>query len=207
MATAKKAARATARPGAPEESVPRLRVLPVTPARWPDLVELFGPRGACGGCWCMTPRLSRAEYERSKGEGNKRKLRALVQSGTPPGLLGYVGRKPVAWISVEPRERFGALARSRVAKPVDARPVWSIVCLLVARDQRGRGVSVAMIDAAARYAAAHGVSLVEAYPVDPKTKPMPAVFAWTGILSAYQRAGFREVARRSATRPVVRREL
>ena len=25
----------------------------LTPADWPVLEQLFGPRGATGGCWCM----------------------------------------------------------------------------------------------------------------------------------------------------------
>jgi len=63
-----------------------------------------------------------------------------------------------------------------------------------------------MIDAACAFAAGQGARLVEAYPVEPKKDPMPAVFAYTGLASAFRRAGFREVARRSETRPVMRRE-
>jgi hypothetical protein len=36
---------------------------------------------------------------------------------------------------------------------------------------------------------------------------MPPVFAYTGIASAFRAAGFEEVARRSATRPILRRAL
>jgi len=184
----------------------KLDVRPATSERWADLCALFGTRGACGGCWCMTPRLPRGEYERGKGAGNKRKLHALVRSSHPPGLLGYRGGEPVAWCSIEPRERLGALSRSRILAPVDERPVWSIVCLLVRKDQRGKGISRAMIEAAVAWAQKNGATLVEAYPTDPRGKRMPDVFAWTGIASAYRAAGFAEVARRSKTRPILRRE-
>ena len=50
------------------------------------------------------------------------------------------------------------------------------------------------------------LAAVEAYPVEPKNAPMPPVFAYTGIASAYVKAGFREVARRSVTRPIMRHE-
>jgi GNAT superfamily N-acetyltransferase len=180
---------------------------PLTSGRWGDFEELFGAKGACGGCWCMFPRLTRSEYERSKGEGNRRKMRKLVESGRVPGLLGYVDGKPAAWCSIEPRELIGSLARSRILAPVDDEPVWSIVCLFLSKDQRGRGLSKKMIEAAVRYAQSQGASVVEAYPVEPKKTPMPAVFAYPGIASAYLAAGFREVARRSETRPIMRRRV
>lgn len=185
----------------------RLDVVPLTPERWEDFEQLFGPRGACGGCWCMTPRLTRSEYERLKGEGNRQAMRELVESGTVPGLLAYRDGRPVAWCSIEPRSRFSSLARSRILKPLDERPVWSIVCLFVAKAQRGQGVSRRLIGEAVKYAAAQGADCVEAYPVEPAKKPMPAVFAYTGIASAFLQSGFQEVARRSPTRPILRFEI
>jgi GNAT superfamily N-acetyltransferase len=110
-----------------------------------------------------------------------------------------------AWCSIEPRELIGSLARSRILAPVDDEPVWSIVCLFIAKSYRGRGLSTRMIEAAVRHAKGRGASVVEAYPVEPKKTPMPAVFAYPGLASAYRGAGFREVARRSKTRPIMRR--
>jgi hypothetical protein len=112
---------------------PALAVHPLTPDRWDDFERLFGPRGACGGCWCMTPRLSRAEYERPKGARNRRSMKALVDAGAEPGLLGYDAREPVAWLAIAPRAEYRGLARSRVLKPVDDRPAWTIACLFVAK--------------------------------------------------------------------------
>jgi len=180
---------------------------PLTPGRWNDFETLFGSKGACGGCWCMFPRLKRSEYERLKGEGNRRAMKKLVESGRVPGLLGYVEGTPAAWCSIEPRELIGGLSRSRILAPVDDEPVWSIVCLFLSKSHRGQGLSTKMIEAAVRYAKASGASIVEAYPVEPKKTPMPAVFAYPGIASAYLAAGFREVARRSETRPIMRRRV
>jgi GNAT superfamily N-acetyltransferase len=180
-------------------------VHPLIPERWSDFESLFGAKGACGGCWCMFPRLKRSEYEKRKGEGNRRAMKKLVDSGRVVGLLGYVDAEPVAWCSIEPRERIGSLARSRILAPVDAEPVWSIVCLFLAKSHRGRGLSRRMIEAAAVHAKSQGARIVEAYPLEPREKPMPAVFAYPGIASAYRAAGFREVARRSETRPIMRR--
>jgi GNAT superfamily N-acetyltransferase len=188
---------------------PRLVIRPLTAARFPDLERLFGPRGASGGCWCMYPRLTRPVYEAQKGEGNRKALRRLVNRGTIPGILAYERgeREPVGWCAIELREAFPRFARSRLFQPVDDQPTWAIVCLFVRPDRRGQGVSRALIAGAVAHARRRGARLVEAYPVDPRDAPMPAVFAWTGIASVFREEGFVEVARRSPTRPLVRAAL
>ena len=184
-----------------------IRIVPAGASRWADLERLFGDRGACGGCWCMHFRLPKPAYEAGKGEPNRRALRALVRSELPPGVLAYRGRTPVGWCAVAPRERFPRLAASRAMRSPDDRPVWSIVCLFVAREQRRRGVSVALLDGAAAFAASRGATLVEGYPVEPKSHAMPDVFAWTGTAAAFRAAGFVEAARALPGRPVMRREV
>ena len=90
---------------------------------------------------------------------------------------------------------------------VDDEPVWSISCLFVARPYRRQGISVHMLEAAAEFAAKQGARIVEGYPTSPYKKDAPAAFLWTGIPSAFKKAGFKEVARRSKTRPIMRRVL
>jgi GNAT superfamily N-acetyltransferase len=200
------AQRSSPRPGR-QPKAGAFRIVPLTTERWDDLVSLFGPRGACGGCWCMWWRIPRREFERRKGAGNRRAMRRIVSSGEVPGLIAYHGGEPVAWCSVAPRERFPVLERSRVLRRVDELPVWSIVCFFIARPWRRRGLSGALIDAAVRYAERKGANAVEAYPVDPRRAAMPDAFAWTGLASSFRKAGFVEVARRSPGRPVMRRYL
>lgn len=180
-----------------------LRYYPVTPERWQDLETLFGPRGACGGCWCMWWRLSRSQFEQQKGEQNREALKELVDAGRVPGLLAYVDGQPIGWCSVAPREEFPVLERSRTLKRVDDLPVWSIVCFFVAKPYRRQGLTVHLIKAAVDYARERGATIVEGYPVEPKAA-MPAAFAYTGLASAFRQAGFVEVLRRSETRPIMR---
>src|SRR5207244_1087922 len=116
-----------------------------------DLEKLFGAKGACGGCWCMTWRLKRSDWEEGKGESNKQSLRALVERDDQPGVIAYADGEPIGWCSVAPREAFIALARSHVLAPVDATPVWSISCLFVARPNRRQGISVKLIEAAVAF--------------------------------------------------------
>jgi len=177
---------------------------PVTPELLDDLATLFGPRGATGGCWCMWWRLTRSEFERNKGEGNKQALKSIVDSGEVPGILAYDGDKPVGWCSIGPRQGYAALERSRVLKAVDDQQVWSIVCFFVARSYRRRGVTVRLLEAAVDYARNNGAKIVEGYPVDPRAGSTADVFAYTGLVSAFKKAGFVEVLRRSETRPIMR---
>jgi len=179
---------------------------PATPDRWKDLEKLFGERGACGGCWCMFWRLPRKKWEEGKGAANKRALKKIVSGGDlPPGILGYVKGEPIAWCAIAPREAYPALERSRVLKPVDDKPVWSVSCLFVLKAYRRKGVSVRMLEAAAAFARSNGARIVEGYPVEPTSERAPDPFIWTGTASAFRKAGFKEVARRSATRPIMRR--
>ena len=182
----------------------KLKFFPVTKDRWTDFETLFGERGACGGCWCMFWRLTRKEFDSQKGEGNRKAMKAIVESGKIPGILAFAHDKPVAWCSVAPRDQFSALDRSRILKPVDNLPVWSISCFFVEKNYRGKGLSIQMIKAAVDYVKKNGGSVVEAYPVEPKKDKMPDAFAWTGLASAFIKAGFTECARRSATRPIMR---
>jgi hypothetical protein len=76
------------KPNLPDkEFLSSLKFEPVTRNNWPKLLDLFGPKGACGSCWCMYYRLSKSEYLEGKvDQGNKEALRELVGI---TGLLNY----------------------------------------------------------------------------------------------------------------------
>ena len=186
----------------------KLEVHPLTKDRWADLAELFGRRGASipGACWCMFYRRTGGGQGVGRAEANRAALRSLVNRGVVPGLIGYEDGRPVGWISLGPREDYPKLRRSPVMKPVDDKPVWSIVCFFVDREARGRGATRALLKAGIDYARSHGATLLEAYPVD-KPERSHADWMWFGPKSLYDRERFREVARRKDTRPVVRRRV
>lgn len=177
---------------------------PLTAETWKDFEELFGERGACGGCWCMSWRIGRKEFAAQKGAGNKKAMRALVKKEKPVGVLLYEGGKAIGWCAVAPREEYVRLNNSRTLAPVDDKPVWSTPCFFVAKEHRGAGASVRLLKAAVEYAKQNGARIVEGYPQDIATK-LPPPFVWTGLLGTFEGAGFKEVARRSKTRPIMRR--
>ena len=180
---------------------------PLDAATWNDFERLLGERGGSGGCWCMLWRRSPAEFRAGKGEGNRAAMRRLAETGPPPGILAYDGERAIGWCALAPRGDYPGLARSRVLKPLDDRPVWSVSCFYIDKASRGRGVSVALLEAAVDYARSQGATIVEGYPVEPNDKHYPAVFAWTGTAKTFTRAGFAECLRRSPTRPIMRRSL
>ncbi len=182
-----------------------LEIHPVSAERWDDLERLFGPRGAWGGCWCMFPILPTREFDAGAGEGNRAAMRSLAATWDPaPGLLGYRDGEPVGWVATGPRERYGRIQRSWVTKPVDAVPVWSVVCFVIAKGHRSTGVATELLAAAVDRARRHGAPAVEGYAKDGRTED---AFAWMGPVSLFRKAGFTEIARRSPTRPIMRLEL
>jgi GNAT superfamily N-acetyltransferase len=177
---------------------------PLNPETWNDFEALFGPRGACGGCWCMTWRLPLAEFKANAGAGNRAAMRALVDGGRQPGVLLYENGRAVAWCAVAPREEYVRLAASRVLAPVDEEKVWSVSCFFVDKKVRGKGLSVAVLEAAVEFARSKGAKIVEGYPQELEKK-LPPAFVWTGVMPTFVHAGFHEAARRSAKKPIMRK--
>lgn len=180
----------------------------------------------------MFMRLPRATFEQQKGLKNKKAMQKLVKANEVPGLLAYAQNEPVGWCSVSPREKFSALERSRILQPIDNQPVWSVTCFFVAKGFRRKGVTVELLKAAIAYVKKRGGKILEGYPVEPAStgsaqaasagsastgsaaataaagasakKMQPDTFMWTGLASAFRNAGFKEILRRSATRPIMR---
>ena len=179
----------------------------LTPENWKDFEQLFGERGACEGCWCMYWRLQRKDYKPNRGNNNKKSMKKLVKNNRQIGILMYVDNKPIGWCSVAPREDFIRLQNSRILKPIDDKPVWSIACFFMDKKFRRKGYSIELLQAVIRITKKKGAEILEGYPHEPKNGNMPAAFAWTGISSAINKVGFKEVVRRSETRPVMRLNL
>jgi len=134
---------------------------------------------------------------------SRQDLKALASQDPPPGLIGYLGRTPVGWVSLGPREDYAKLQKSTVMKPVDEQSVWSVICFVVPSEYRRQGVAKQLLAAAIKYAGKRGVRLLEAYPVDSAVTP-EGESLWFGTKKMYDEAGFEEVARRKPGRPVVR---
>lgn len=178
----------------------KLKVRPLTPELWPALEDLFGPLGACNGCWCMYWRIG-AAYRKRPRRRNKGDFHAVVKKGPPPGLLAFHGHLLVGWCQLTQREALPHIEHVWRLKRVDDVPVWCISCFYVRKGYRRRGVSSALIEAAARYAKQRGAPALEAYPIDRRVSPSATS---TGFASTFSKAGFKEIARHSPERPIMR---
>jgi GNAT superfamily N-acetyltransferase len=190
-----------------------IEVLPLTEDRFADLEPLFAT-GDPKWCWCTSFRRTGTEWRGSTPEGNRELLRDLAADDPAPGLVAYRDGAAIGWVSLAPREDYARLRASKVLAPVDDRPVWAIVCFVVARRARGQGVATVLLDAAVAYAKAHGATVLEAYPEDTDASPesLSAAVLYKGTMSMFERAGFEVVARRqwnaaTRVRPIVRLEL
>ena len=178
-----------------------LVVRPITPSRFRDVEALFQTDSIMRGCWDIWPRYTGKEHaqiearHRTKvhSEANRLELRRLAARRRSPGLLAYAGREPVGFISLGPRPEMRRTDASRATPRVDDVPVWVVPCFFVRKDQRGKGVTVALLKAAVDLAARHGAPAVEGYPRAPGAKVHDSA-AFFGSVAQFRRAGFRKIA-------------
>jgi hypothetical protein len=174
---------------------------PLTPNRIGDLDLVFGEAGVARRCYCMHWRRPDGGY--GDRRPNRDRFSDRVETGRPPGLIGYLANDPVGWVQVGPRDEFPTLERSRLLCSVDDSDCWSINCFVTRVGYRRRGVAGGMLGAAMAFARNEGAHLAEGYPVDgPRSS---AVDYFTGTLGMFQEEGFVEILRRNPTRPIVRR--
>ena len=189
-----------------------LTIEPLTPERFSDLASLFDQGGDPKQCWCTWFRLANQSYSKATVALKRAHLGELAERTPAPGLVAYRDGRAIGWVSLGPREDYERLSRSKVLAPLDDKPVWSIVCFVVGREERGQGVAHALLKAAIDYARAHGATLLEAYPTDTGDRRIPANEAFKGTLSMFGQAGFEVAEMRQATatstpRPIVRRPV
>jgi GNAT superfamily N-acetyltransferase len=185
-----------------------LKIRELKKTDWRHIQKLFGSKGACGGCWCMHWRVQRGGklWEAAKGEPNRKAFQELIETGKAHGILAFDSDQPVAWCSFGKRTDFPRLETAKAYRREDIRRVWSINCLYLVKDYRGIGLSYLLIEAAIRAIRRRKGTLIEAYPVTltKEGKQLPAAFSFTGPERVFQKLGFKEIQRLSASRPLYR---
>lgn len=187
---------------------------PVTPDRFDDFADVINKNRRKSHCWCLSHRLQAKEIEElgGKGQGGREKaMRRLCEREHPPGVVTYLDGEPVGWCNIGPRSEITRLAQSKLIRPIDDVPVWSIVCVVVRSGYRKQGVTGRLIEGAVGYAKSRGAPAVEAHPVDPKGR-MDLTMAFVGTKAMFDKAGFEVVGTTDAVaskmpRLVMRRDL
>lgn len=181
---------------------------------WPAISQLFGTKGACGGCWCMFWRLERGGklWEENKGEPNRRAFKKLLEAGQVRGVLAFDRAVPVAWCSFGRRIEFPRTERMKAyAKNnrEDTDQVWSINCFYIANGYRGIGLAERLVEKAVKGIKRRKGKLIEAYPVTltKAGEKLPPAFSHTGPEIVFERQGFQLIQSLSQSRPLYQLSL
>lgn len=111
--------------------------------------------------------------------------------------MTYRDDVPVGWCHIAPRAEISRLSASKLIRPIDDLPVWSIICVVIRSGHRRQGVTSHLIEGAVAYAASRGAPAVETYPVDPQGR-MDLTMAFVGTRSMFERCGFEVVGQTDA---------
>ena len=170
---------------------------PVTAKRFDDFADVINPNRRDTHCWCLSHRLRAQDFD-NLGDGSRQSAAlALTRSRGGFGVVTYRAGVPVGWCHIAPRAGISRLVASRLIKPLDDLPVWSIICVVVRSGHRKQGVTEQLIEGAVAYAAAQGAPAVETYPVDPQGR-MDLTMAFVGTRSMFERCGFEVVGETDA---------
>jgi ribosomal protein S18 acetylase RimI-like enzyme len=172
----------------------QIEVVPATLERWHDVELILGGDGEVG-CWCQS---WRGVAPPDKGLSRPEALRRQLADDMPPGFLAYRHGEVVGWCGVGIRTETPRLVGSRTIPAIDDRPVWSIGCFRIRAGQRRSGVATALLAAVVEAARDAGAPGVEAYPVDPVDRRIDSGFAFVGLASMFDGAGFRRVVETGA---------
>lgn len=187
--------------------VRELTIRPLTAGDWEIVEKLFGPRGACGGCWCMYWRFPRGGrlWEENKGDPNRRSMEKLVKADKVFACLAFSEGEPVGWCCLGPRADFPMIERKKALATDWNETTWSVVCFFIDRKWRSGGVASALLAEAVKLARSKGARELEAYPV-PETwnfkGKIPAAFAYTGLPSMFRKLNFRDVTPAGNSQPI-----
>ncbi|WP_454855465.1 GNAT family N-acetyltransferase [Promicromonospora soli] len=191
----------------------QIAVLPATAERFGDIARVINPNGREQACWCMHWRAPAKEDITTR----EARLRELTEQGPAPGMLAYVGEGDAAdaglapgepaevagWLGFSLRTAARSLQRSRVlpvGEPETWPTTWVFMCVTVRAGFRRQGVAQALLDAGVGYAAAHGATALDAFPVEPEPgRRVPVSAAFVGTVGMFERAGFDRLAPTGAT--------
>jgi GNAT superfamily N-acetyltransferase len=191
-----------------EVPVSEISIRPLTPDLIPDFVSLFGPSGACYGCWCTAFRLRPKVRAATTGAERREVMLDRIRMGPPPGLLAFDAGVPVGWMQVGPRADVpewnnpGRVSSPLPDAPADDPQVWAITCFFFRSSHRGKGLTHALLAEGIAFARAHGARVLEAAPIT-GTKPK-SIPLFVGPAQTFRSAGFRTVAAVKDTRPLMR---
>ena len=192
--------------------MPEYTIRPLTPALVEDYLAFFDHDAFCDNpewqeCYCAffhyySPSHA-GEWNARTGAENRASASELIRSGRKHGYLAYDGEKVVGWCHAAPRSALPLLRETFCLAAEDEEETGAVVCFIVAKTHRRRGIARALLDAACEGFRAAGLAWAEAYP-----HPTQDTDAgnYHGPTSLYLGAGFRPVREQGETL-IVRKPL
>jgi len=153
-----------------------------------------------------SPWVKYTSWVKRSAKQNKEEKQVLVNQGKSHGVLVYDNGEPVGWCQFGPREELPRIDRIRNYKPSSQEAFWRITCFFVDKDHRGRGVVKEVLRSALEAMRAHGVRLVEAYPID-TSKAYRKSSLYSGSLRLFEEFGFKKVSQLGENRVIVQKAL
>ena len=166
-------------------------VRPLKPHRLDDFLaffdhEAFADNQDWSECYCQCYYIdhTKVKWSERTGEQNRAQACELAKSGAMQGYLAYIDDKPVGWCNAAPWKLVTALHDE---PDPDSSKLGEIICFIVAKPYRSRGVATTLLNAACEGLRAEGMTMVEAF-ARPEAKSDAE--SYHGPLSMYEAAGF-----------------
>jgi len=176
-----------------------LAIRQLTPDLLDDFLDFFDHAAFTdnplwSGCYCMYYHFmgTEEEWEKRSASENRETVSKLIGEGKAHGLLAYANGRPVGWCHAAPRTAIPRLKlyqhklfqQFRVEDP---ERVGSIVCFVIAKPYRGRGIARRLVDTACEVFTRQGLAFAEAYP---RKKTESDADKYAGPLNMYLKARF-----------------
>ena len=114
----------------------------------------FSDHGEWAGCYCMFFHIDPAkdeDFDLSDIAERRATAQSWVRDGIIRGYLAYVDGNVVGWCNAGDKTGFRRLAADRNLWPEgDTQRIKSVVCFLIAPEQRGKGIAAKLLDRVCR---------------------------------------------------------
>lgn len=172
---------------------PPVTIVKLSPTLREDYLSFFdhdafadNPRWA--SCYCYfnhAPHDSERWKDRT-AEQNRQAVAGMIARQALQGYLAYVGEKPVGWCNANLHSSYTSLDD----EIPDREHVGAIVCFVVAKAHRGRGIARRLLEAACEGFRQEGIDVIEAYA---RNDTRDEAANHHGPLALYLSAGFKPV--------------
>ena len=150
------------------------------------------------GCYCTACFYPKPEEYSNTSNRRKDYARWLIETGRMCGYMAYEDGKVIGWVNVNNKDKYPRL--NDIYN--NQEKILSIVCFLVEKEHRGKGIAQKLLNRIIKDAKEKGYPIIEAYP---KKKAKSEYGSWNGPYEMYMKNGFEEF--KIGKNKVVRRVL